>query len=82
MERFREDCQNSESARCDILTGIDALLANLLMQDDIDCGSAAKLTPIKGVQLLPEEVDYVLSTGSSVLVLYRDLLRGFSLLSN
>lgn len=65
MESFREDCQNSESARCDILTGINAILTNLLMPDGIDCRSAAKLTPIKGVHLLPEEVNYVLSTESS-----------------
>jgi len=60
MERLREDCQNSESARSDILTGIDSILTNLLMQDESDCRSAAKVTPIKGVQLLSEEVDYSL----------------------
>ncbi|KAG0604904.1 hypothetical protein M758_9G018000 [Ceratodon purpureus] len=56
MVKFREDCQNSESARYDILTSIDALLTNLLTPDGIDCRSAAKNTPIKGVHLLPEEV--------------------------
>ena len=60
MESLREDCQNSESARLDILTGIDVSLTNLLMQDERDCRSAPKLTPVKGVQLLPEEVDHLL----------------------
>ena len=73
MVKFREDCQNSESARYDILTSIDALLTNLLTPDGIDCRSAAKNTPIKGVHLLPEEVNYVLSTESSDLHLNRDL---------
>lgn len=73
MERFREDCQNSEFARCDMLTGIDAILTNLLVPDGIGCTSAAKLTPIKRVQLLPEEVNYILSTESSNRNLNRDL---------
>jgi len=60
MEKLREDCENSESARYDILQGIDAILTNLLMQDESDCRSPAKVTPIKGVQLLSEEVDYLL----------------------
>lgn len=60
MERLRGDCQSSESARSDILTGIDAILTNLLVQDESDCTSAAKVTPIKGVQSLPEKVDYLL----------------------
>ena len=56
MDIFLEECRNSEFARCDILTGINAILTNLLIQDEIDCRSVAKLASIKGVQMLPEEV--------------------------
>lgn len=61
IERLRDDCQDSESARFDILTGIDAILTNLLVEDKGDCRSAPKLAPTKGVQFLSEEVDCLLA---------------------
>lgn len=51
MESFREVCLHSESGRFNILSGIDAILVNLLMQDQ----GAAKVGSFKDMQLVTQE---------------------------
>lgn len=71
MESFREVCLHSESGRFNILSGIDAILVNLLMQDQ----GAAKVGSFKDMQLVTQEVDDVLSTVSFELLHHRDSIK-------
>lgn len=59
LEESREECQSSESARCNLLTAIDAILMNLLAEDENYCGSSARFhSPQDNLPLVPEKVDF------------------------
>lgn len=59
LEESREECQSSESARCNLLTAIDAILTNLLAEDENNCGSSARFhTPQDNLPPVPEKVDF------------------------
>lgn len=58
LEESCEECQSSESARCNLLTAIDALLTNLLAGDENYCGGSVRChTPQDNLPPVPEEVE-------------------------
>lgn len=67
LEESREECQSSESARCNLLTAIDAILMNLLAEEENywKWGVAKKcqITLIAGLLVIfdcPECVDWLI----------------------